>query len=213
MRTDTTLTAEALLFDMDGTLVDSTVVVERTWRRSRGGTGSTRRRSSPRRTDAGRRRPWPCTRRRARTPWPRAPGWSGGDRGRRGHRRGSRRPGRTGRAARGPLGRGHLRRARTRPAPHGGGGLEPPRLLVTADDVAAGKPDPEGYLKAAAALGLSPAAAVVFEDAEAGWLPRWPPGRRLSWSATTPAPPSAGCLGSGTSATWRWPSGPTVRRA
>jgi mannitol-1-/sugar-/sorbitol-6-phosphatase len=34
--------------------------------------------------------------------------------------------------------------------------------------VTRGKPDPEGYLKAAANLGVDPADAVVFEDAPAG---------------------------------------------
>lgn len=47
-------------------------------------------------------------------------------------------------------------------------GLAVPSVLVTADDVDAGKPDPEGYLAAAAALGVDPAACVVVEDAPAG---------------------------------------------
>ena len=42
------------------------------------------------------------------------------------------------------------------------------RAIVGADDVAAGKPDPEGYAKAFALLGVEPAAAVVVEDTEAG---------------------------------------------
>jgi beta-phosphoglucomutase-like phosphatase (HAD superfamily) len=41
-------------------------------------------------------------------------------------------------------------------------------VLVTADDVTVGKPDPQGYRAAAAALGVPPAACVVFEDAPAG---------------------------------------------
>jgi len=43
-------------------------------------------------------------------------------------------------------------------------------VLVAADDVAAGKPDPEGYLRAAELLGgeLLPARMVAFEDTEAG---------------------------------------------
>ncbi|MFD7732311.1 HAD family hydrolase [Kitasatospora phosalacinea] len=40
--------------------------------------------------------------------------------------------------------------------------------LVTSDDVTAGKPDPEGYLAGCRALGVDPAEAVVFEDAPAG---------------------------------------------
>lgn len=47
-------------------------------------------------------------------------------------------------------------------------GLPIPTTLVTADDVTRGKPDPEGYLAAAAALGFSPEQCVVVEDAPAG---------------------------------------------
>jgi sugar-phosphatase len=50
----------------------------------------------------------------------------------------------------------------------GGAGLPLPRVLVSADDVTAGKPDPEGYHRAAERLGVTPASAVVFEDTEAG---------------------------------------------
>ncbi|MEU5877353.1 HAD family phosphatase [Spirillospora sp. NPDC047279] len=41
-------------------------------------------------------------------------------------------------------------------------------VLVTADDVANGKPDPEGFLAACDALGVEPAHALGFEDAPAG---------------------------------------------
>jgi sugar-phosphatase len=41
-------------------------------------------------------------------------------------------------------------------------------VLVTADDVVVGKPDPEPYLVAARGLARPPGACVVFEDAEAG---------------------------------------------
>ncbi|HVP75469.1 MAG TPA: HAD-IA family hydrolase [Gaiellaceae bacterium] len=47
-------------------------------------------------------------------------------------------------------------------------GLPLPAVLVTADDVAAGKPDPEGYLEAARRLGRPPADCLVLEDAPAG---------------------------------------------
>lgn len=47
-------------------------------------------------------------------------------------------------------------------------GLPAPAVLVTADDVAAGKPDPAGYLTGARRLGADPAACVVVEDAPAG---------------------------------------------
>lgn len=43
-----------------------------------------------------------------------------------------------------------------------------PEVLVTADDVERGKPDPESYTAAAAQLGVSPADAIVLEDADAG---------------------------------------------
>jgi sugar-phosphatase len=48
------------------------------------------------------------------------------------------------------------------------GALPTPSVLVTADRVAAGKPDPEGYALAARELGVAPATCVVFEDAPAG---------------------------------------------
>jgi sugar-phosphatase len=47
-------------------------------------------------------------------------------------------------------------------------GVEPPRIMITAEDVERGKPDPAGYLKAAEALGFAIADCLVFEDAEAG---------------------------------------------
>jgi beta-phosphoglucomutase-like phosphatase (HAD superfamily) len=43
-------------------------------------------------------------------------------------------------------------------------------VLITADDVERGKPDPQGYLAGCAAIGMSPAEVVVFEDAPAGIL-------------------------------------------
>jgi beta-phosphoglucomutase len=42
------------------------------------------------------------------------------------------------------------------------------RAIVSSDDVAAGKPHPEGYAKALTLLDSDPADAVVFEDTEAG---------------------------------------------
>jgi mannitol-1-/sugar-/sorbitol-6-phosphatase len=47
-------------------------------------------------------------------------------------------------------------------------GLPVPRVLVTADDVVNGKPHPEPYLKAAELLGVNPAECLVVEDAPAG---------------------------------------------
>lgn len=47
-------------------------------------------------------------------------------------------------------------------------GIPVPDVFVTADDVTAGKPDPQPYELAAAALGVSPADCLVVEDAPAG---------------------------------------------
>jgi sugar-phosphatase len=47
-------------------------------------------------------------------------------------------------------------------------GLVVPDVAITAESVTASKPDPEGFLKGAAALGLEPADCVVFEDSGAG---------------------------------------------
>ncbi len=47
-------------------------------------------------------------------------------------------------------------------------GLPVPEVLVPADEVAHGKPHPEGYLRAAERLGVNPTDCVVFEDAEPG---------------------------------------------
>ena len=47
-------------------------------------------------------------------------------------------------------------------------GLPVPRVLVTAENVEDGKPDPAGYLSAAAQLGVDPAHSLVLEDAPAG---------------------------------------------
>ncbi|ADD42974.1 HAD-IA family hydrolase [Stackebrandtia nassauensis] len=52
-------------------------------------------------------------------------------------------------------------------------GITPP-VLVTLDDVRHGKPDPEGYLSAAAKLGVDPATCLVVEDS----LPGLEAGRR-----------------------------------
>ena len=41
-------------------------------------------------------------------------------------------------------------------------------MLICADDIARGKPDPEGYLTAAQRLGVAPLECVVIEDAPAG---------------------------------------------
>lgn len=47
-------------------------------------------------------------------------------------------------------------------------GIEPPKIMITAEDVTRGKPDPAGYRLAAERLGVDVAECLVFEDAEAG---------------------------------------------
>ncbi|MFB7600437.1 HAD-IA family hydrolase [Streptomyces sp. NPDC056160] len=47
-------------------------------------------------------------------------------------------------------------------------GLPLPDVRVTAESVGASKPDPEGFLKGAAELGIAPADCLVFEDSGAG---------------------------------------------
>lgn len=47
-------------------------------------------------------------------------------------------------------------------------GLPLPRVLVTAEDVTHGKPDPEPYLRGAQLLGAKPEDCLVIEDAPAG---------------------------------------------
>jgi sugar-phosphatase len=47
-------------------------------------------------------------------------------------------------------------------------GVTPPALMITAEQVARGKPDPMGYRLAAERLGVDIADCLVFEDAEAG---------------------------------------------
>jgi mannitol-1-/sugar-/sorbitol-6-phosphatase len=48
------------------------------------------------------------------------------------------------------------------------GGLPIPERLITAEDVERGKPDPQPYLAGAAALGIDSADCLVIEDAPAG---------------------------------------------
>jgi len=47
-------------------------------------------------------------------------------------------------------------------------GLPVPKKFITSTDIVHGKPDPEPYLKAAAMLGFTTSECVVFEDAPAG---------------------------------------------
>ena len=47
-------------------------------------------------------------------------------------------------------------------------GIPQPKVMVTAEDVTEGKPDPQGYKLAAQRLGVDAADCLVFEDAPAG---------------------------------------------
>lgn len=70
-----------------------------------------------------------------------------------------------------PAGRFAIVTSATRPlavARLGYAGLIVPKNMVTADDVINGKPSPEPYLKGAALLGVAPADCLVFEDTPAG---------------------------------------------
>lgn len=46
--------------------------------------------------------------------------------------------------------------------------LPTPSIMICAEEISRGKPDPEGYLTAAARLGRSPEDCIVIEDAPAG---------------------------------------------
>ena len=64
-------------------------------------------------------------------------------------------------------------------------GVPIPRVMVTAESIRNGKPDPEAYLKGAAELGFAPADCLVVEDAPAGAAAARAAGMRLLGLATT----------------------------
>jgi sugar-phosphatase len=66
-----------------------------------------------------------------------------------------------------------------------GAGLPPPPVLVAADDVGVGKPAPDGYLEAARLLGVGPTECIVFEDAPPGIAAARAAGMRVVGVATT----------------------------
>jgi sugar-phosphatase len=66
-------------------------------------------------------------------------------------------------------------------------GLPVPHVLITADDVTRGKPDPQAYLLAAEGLAVAPAGCVVVEDAPAGVQAARAAGMRVIAVATTHA--------------------------
>jgi mannitol-1-/sugar-/sorbitol-6-phosphatase len=63
-------------------------------------------------------------------------------------------------------------------------GLTPPAVVVTADQVAHGKPAPDPYLLAAERLGVDPAACLVLEDAPSGVAAGLAAGMTV-WAVTT----------------------------
>ncbi len=67
-------------------------------------------------------------------------------------------------------------------------GLPIPPVLISGDDVLRGKPDPEGYLKAADCLGVPPSHCVVVEDTPAGILAGRNAGMTVLAISTTFAP-------------------------
>ena len=68
------------------------------------------------------------------------------------------------------------------------GGFPTPKVLVTADDVRRGKPAPEPYLLAAQRLGIQPAQCVVIEDAPVGIAAAHAAGMRAIAVVTTHRP-------------------------
>jgi len=71
-------------------------------------------------------------------------------------------------------------------------GLPQPETLVTADDVEQGKPAPDPYLLAAERLGMDPEQCVVFEDAPAGVEAAQRAGAQVVAVASTNAPDALG---------------------
>ena len=68
-------------------------------------------------------------------------------------------------------------------------GIPVPEILVTADDVNHGKPDPEPYRRGAELLKANPTDCVVFEDAPAGIRSAHAAGMKvISMPSTYPAP-------------------------
>jgi sugar-phosphatase len=67
-------------------------------------------------------------------------------------------------------------------------GLPVPAVMVCGDEVANGKPDPEGFLRGAALLGVAPEDCVACEDAPPGIRAARAAGMRVIAVATTHAP-------------------------
>lgn len=71
-------------------------------------------------------------------------------------------------------------------------GLPVPPVLICAEDVSSGKPSPDGYLKAAAALGFHARHCLVVEDSPAGISAGRAAGARILAVATTHDPAELG---------------------
>ena len=71
-------------------------------------------------------------------------------------------------------------------------GLPAPPILVSAEDVRRGKPSPEGYLRAAELLAVPPDDCLVFEDAPPGVAAARAAGTRVIGVATTHPPEALG---------------------
>lgn len=67
-------------------------------------------------------------------------------------------------------------------------GLPTPLAMICADEISRGKPDPEGYLTAARRLGFTPKDCIVIEDAPAGIESAHEAGMRVIAIATTYQP-------------------------
>ena len=158
----------AVLFDLDGVLVDSTAYVEQQWRRWASARGL---------------RPEPflrvCHGRRAlETIRMAAPhldaeaevkAFVPAEEAETGPMAAAARRGRLlDMLPRAELGRGYLGRPANRDGTSPAGGAPLPPVLVCAEDVTRGKPSPDAYLLAARELGVSPPDCLVVEDAPAG---------------------------------------------
>jgi mannitol-1-/sugar-/sorbitol-6-phosphatase len=182
------LQCKALLFDMDGVLVDSTAIVERTWRRWAARHGI---KAEPLLQVAHGRR----TRETLQAVVPRLAvpeeiAWLetaelADDEGLQSVAGAERLlamltevPWAVVTSAGSELARRRLARA----------GLPMPRVLVTSEDVTSGKPAPDGYLLSAQRLGVAPRQAVVFEDTPPGIAAARSAGSAVIGVATTHAP-------------------------
>lgn len=69
-------------------------------------------------------------------------------------------------------------------------GLPIPSVMVCGDEIVRGKPDPEGFLAGARLLGVEPEACVAFEDAPAGILAATAAGMAVVGITTTHGAPA-----------------------